>query len=113
MDDLDALFATAKKNAMQPSEALMLRVLADAEEMQPRDVVLTPAKPVHVGFWARLADVFGGAGALAGVGSAAAAGLFIGFAQPASLMAMTGITSTGGIESVELMPDVSALLAGE
>ena len=54
---------------------------------------------------------FAGGGALAGVGSAALAGLFFGMVQPATITAMVGGSVT--IDTVELMPDVTALLAGE
>jgi hypothetical protein len=112
MDDLDALFAGAKSAAMQPSDALMARVLADAEAQQPRAVPRNAPAPAR-GFFAGLAAFFGGAGALAGVGSAALAGLFIGFVQPTEISAMVGFSTTTTIDQVELIPDVTALLAGE
>jgi hypothetical protein len=114
MDDLDALFAGAKSAAMQPSDALMARVLADAEAQQPRAVPRNAPAPAPArGFFAGLAAFFGGAGALAGVGSAALAGLFIGFVQPTEISAMVGFSTTTTIDQVELIPDVTALLAGE
>ncbi len=120
MDDLEALFAEAKSGAMQPSQGLMARVIADAEALQPRPVPLAgpharSGPQARGGFLAGLAALFGGAGALAGVGSAAVAGLVIGLVQPSAVESMSGMlasTSTT-IEQVELIPDVSALLAGE
>lgn len=118
MDELDAVFASAKAEAMQPSQDLMRRVLADAAALQPRPApslgsVRNPV-PESGGFWAALAALFGGAGALAGVGSAAVAGLFIGFVQPAAFDTVTGLlVSTATIDQIDLIPDVDALLTGE
>ena len=86
-DDLDDLFATARNMPVRPSAALLDRVLADGLDVQPRRSC-TPMRPPAVasaGPWSRLAALFGGAGALAGMGTAAAAGLLIGFAQPGNL----------------------------
>jgi hypothetical protein len=110
MDDLDALFASAKSAPMQPSEALMSRVLVDADALQPRPHTRHAPAPGR-GFLASLAAVFGGVGALAGVGSAALAGLFIGFVQPTEIGAMVGFGATTTIDQVELIPDMTTLLA--
>lgn len=116
MEELDAVFASAKSNAMQPSQDLMARVLADATALQPQPTPQSLRKPSQGarGFWAALAAVFGGAGALAGVGSAALAGVFIGFVQPSAFGSVTGLlVSSATIDQLELIPDVDALLAGE
>jgi hypothetical protein len=112
MDDLDALFESVKSAPMPASEALMTRVLADAEMLQPR--AAAPTRPrANAGFFAGLAALFGGVGALAGVGSAAVAGLFIGFVQPSEIGAVVGFSSTTTIDQVELIPDMTTLLAGD
>lgn len=114
MDDLNALFAAAKADVAEPSEALMARVMADAQEHQPKFVRRAVASPTPViGFWAGLAAIFGGGGALAGIGSAAIAGLFIGFMQPVDLGLINEGFASVTLDSVELMPGVDALLAGE
>lgn len=112
MDDLDAIFASAKSGAMQPSDALMARVLADADAHQPRRQIQAAPPPVRMGFFAGLSALFGGAGALAGIGSAALAGLFIGFVQPSAITSIVGYETATTIDTVELMPDITALLAG-
>lgn len=114
MDDLDALFAAAKADVAEPSQALMARVMADAAEHQPKPTQrqARPSAPV-LGFWAGLAAVFGGGGALAGIGSAAIAGLFLGFVQPLDLAVISESLASVTLDSVELMPGVDALLAGE
>ena len=68
MDDLDDLLAGAKAASMQPSDALMARVLADAAAVQAQVAACgwrwrwCRAR----GGWRGLAAVFGGAGSLVG-----------------------------------------------
>ena len=114
-DNLDDLLARARAGAMQPSEALMARVLADAARMQPAAAKMAPAVVAPPpGFWAGLAGFFGGGAALAGMGSAAVAGLFLGFVQPAALMGIAaGLTGAEALDSLDLMPGVDALWSGE
>lgn len=111
--DLDDLFATAAAQRMAPSEALMARVLADAKAEQPRAPVGLPARPAapRPGLWAALAEIFGGGGALAGIGTAAVAGVVIGFAQPAGLGNLTEAVFGTPLETVELIPSVETLFA--
>ena len=112
-DGLDDLFAEARSTTRPPSEALMARVLADAMEAQPKAVVaVVPASVRGPGVWSRLAALFGGAGALAGMGTAAMAGLFIGFVQPESLSVLGDAVLGTPLETVELVSSVDALLAG-
>ncbi|MEY4871133.1 MAG: hypothetical protein RLZZ563_463 [Pseudomonadota bacterium] len=112
-NDLDDLFAMAAQQRMAPSEALMTRVLADAMAEQPRAPRAQPMRPTvpNPGFWAQLAAVFGGGGALAGIGTAAVAGVVIGFAQPVGLGALTEAVWGTPLETVELIPSVETLFA--
>ena len=107
-DDLDALFAQARLQPARPSDDLMARIMADAVALQPAPRALAVAP--RPGLLRRWADVFGGFGALAGMGSAAAAGLFIGFAQPSGLTSLSTSLMGGQIESLSLMPSVDALI---
>ena len=112
-DNLDDLFAEARRAKVPPSDALMARVLADALETRPRaQPVATPVRPVahRAGPWARLGSLFGGFGALAGMGTAATAGLFIGFAQPGSLAILGDAVLGTPLETVELVASVDGLL---
>ena len=115
MDDLDDLFASAKAGVVQPSDALMARVLADADAVQigMRRRVVMPVAVEKPGFFAALAALFGGGGVLAGVGSAAVAGLFLGFVQPSGLGSASGLWASASVDQIELMPGVDAVLAGE
>ena len=112
MDDLDDLFAEAKQAAIQPSDALMARVLADAAQVQVRPVAVAVVPP-RAGWLAGLAALFGGAGSLVGVGSAAVAGLLFGFVQPDGLGAVADIWAASAVDQVDLMPQVDVLLAEE
>ncbi len=127
--ELDSLFAEAEAG-LAPSDALMARVLADAAAVQAASVqagagqagavragerpVGREAPPPARSFWTGLAAVFGGGGALAGLGTAALAGLYLGFAQPSALTSLTaGFSSDVSIDSMDLMPGIDALLAEE
>lgn len=114
MDDLDDLFAGASRAAMQPSDALMARVLADATAVQMAAQV-RPAVTVvpRAGWLAGLAALFGGAGSLVGVGSAAVAGLFFGFVQPEGVGAVADLWAGSAVDQVDLMPQLDVLLAEE
>ena len=93
-DDLDDLLAIAARRPTQPSEALMERVLADGLALQPQAAAFRPAPPAtRPGLLARLASLFGGAPALAGLGSAAVFGLALGYYSPATLDYFTGTTA--------------------
>lgn len=117
MAELDGLFSLAQVDRPQPSAALTARILADADAMQPRTAPLVARPPQAMrqgGVWRALADLFGGAGAVAGMGSAMAAGLVLGFYQPAPVQSLTAAIGLGAsIESVDLLPGVDGLLAEE
>ena len=112
-DDLDDLFAEARERAAMPSDMLMQRVLADALAVQP-----VPRGAVARGGGRRggilswLASLFGGFGALAGMGTAAVAGLAIGYVQPVALGLVGDAVLGAPVETVDLVPDVGMLLAG-
>lgn len=113
-EDLDDLFAEAASKPVAPSGDLMARVLADAARMQPQPRARVAAPPPRLGLWAGLAALFGGGGMLAGIGSAAVAGLFIGFVQPTSLTSLADAWSGDTqLDSVDLMPGIDALLTEE
>lgn len=96
MDDagLDALFSEARAAAPEPSAALMARIMADAETtlavrtaLAIRPVGRVRAKVSH---WANFVRGLGGWPALAGMATAAVAGIGIGFATPDSLSTLSG-----------------------
>lgn len=91
-DDLDQLFAAARNAAPVPSGDLMARILDDAYAMQPMPAAAA-APVLHTAsgpgtfrrLLALLADAVGGTGVLAGLGTAAATGLFLGYTGSSGL----------------------------
>lgn len=115
-DLLDGLFAEASERREAPSAALMARIQADADAHQPKPRP-APVPPGRVaagrGWIGTLADWFGGGIALAGMSAAAVAGLYLGLAQPAAVLALSEAMTGGTVESVELLPDLASNWAME
>lgn len=106
--DLDGLLALAARDRPTPSPALMDRVLADALAAQPQPAGLGPVPAqAREGMLARLAAMFGGPPVLAGVFSAAVAGVALGYLNPASMDVLTG--GLTGTETLELFPSADFL----
>ncbi|MFN4153122.1 MAG: dihydroorotate dehydrogenase [Paracoccaceae bacterium] len=105
---LDALFAQAQAHPPLPDADFMARVMADARALQPRAPRRAPVRP---GLWARLAAALGGAIAVAGLGTAAMAGLVIGYVQPDPMVSFAGSIGFGVTESLDLLPGFDALLS--
>ncbi len=106
MDELDDLFLAAKAAAPAPSTALVARVLADAAAAQPRPAAPSPVP--RAGWFAWLADAFGGRGVVAGLAGTAVVGLVLGFYVPALATDWSSVLSA---ETVELIPDADSLFA--
>ncbi|MFN4129162.1 MAG: dihydroorotate dehydrogenase [Paracoccaceae bacterium] len=116
MADLDALLAQAQARPPQPDAAFMARVLGDAHALQPRPARRAPVRPIlsaRPGLWARLATALGGAVAVAGLGTAAMAGLVVGYVQPEPMVTFAGSMGFGIGESLDLFPGFDALLSEE
>ena len=110
-DDLDGFFAAARAAGPEPSEALVARVLADAEAAMPRAAVPTPAAAPRRRRWlAAAAALFGGGPMAAGLASAVVAGVAIGYAGPVTSDGLAGAVSGG--EEIQLMA-ASDLFLGE
>lgn len=123
IDGLDDLFAAARAEAAAPaSPDFLARVLADAYAAQPDPAPAPAADPTAIapparpGLWARLSAAFGGGMALAGMGTAGVAGLWLGFAPPTGLgpLADTFVpaTATAAIE-IDLMPALDTFWSEE
>lgn len=110
-DDLDGFFAAARAAGPAPSEALVARVLADAEAAMPRAVAPAPEAPAPRRRWlAAVAALFGGGPMAAGLASAVVAGVAIGYAGPVTSDWLAGAVS-GGAE-IRMMA-ASDLFLGE
>lgn len=112
-DDLDDLFAAAQSEALPVPAGLMARVISDAEaELLGGDLPLRAqpqGRPQASHLLARLAGLFGGTGALAGMVTATVAGFWLGFAQPEPMGAMSALL-TGTSAEIDMMPGIDALL---
>ncbi len=114
---LDDLFAEARADAPAMSTDFMARILADAERLQPKQVVM--AQPVQqaqrgIGLWHRVAAALGGAVAIFGLSSAAMAGLVIGYVQPESVLNLAdGLGFAVTSQSVDILPGFDSLLVAQ
>lgn len=111
-DGLERFFDAARRDAPDPSDALMARVLADALAAQP------PAAPRPLprpGVWAslraaltQLRAALGGWPALGGLATAGLMGLAIGIAAPASMADLATALLGQGADTylVDLMPEL-------
>ena len=114
-DPLDALFAQARNSPDRPGDAFMACLLADAETQQPAPKALAPQAalaPARTSLVRRFVALLGGAAAVAGIGTAAMAGLVIGYVQPDPILTLTdgfGVTQTG--EALDLLPAFDTLLS--
>lgn len=117
--ELEQFFAAGRSEQVEPSEALMARVLADAEaETHTRHA----AKPRHratprAGVFASLRAALGGWPVMASMATATAAGIWIGAAAPDRLSTVTGgligSATSAQYELDELLPGYGAMAAYE
>ncbi len=103
---LEDFFAAARDRAPDPSEALMARILADAEAARRLAAVARPSE----GLWARLGAMLGGWQGIGGLATATAAGLWIGYAGLADPAELSGGLVGAAGETVELMPEVEVFV---
>ena len=91
---LDDFFDAARAEAPVPSAALLGRVLADAgAEQAAWPVRGAVAAPARGGVLAAILGLLGGWPAVAGMASAAVAGLWIGVAAPDTVTGLAGLSS--------------------
>ena len=108
-DMIDDLFAQARGADVQPSDALMARVLADADHAQ---AVMQPKQAaIANGLWARAMDVLGGWPAVSGLAAATVAGIWIGVAPPSSMQDLTA-SMMGDEVSIDLFTTAFAFETG-
>ncbi len=111
--ELEGLFTAARGTAPAPSDALMARILADADAALPGPGHASATVPLRAGggWLSRVLDGIGGWPAAAGLAAATVAGLAIGIATPETLSLLSGgvlSATTDGME--DLLPSYAALL---
>ncbi|WP_108482650.1 hypothetical protein [Oceaniglobus ichthyenteri] len=109
-DPLETLFAQARQAPPDLPDDLFARILADAETVdQARHKTVAKS-----GWWRELGTMLGGWPSVAGLATAAVAGVWIGVAQPVGLNDFTLIddseTATE-FDLVDLMPGFDILAA--
>ena len=119
MDNLDNLLAQRAVAAAKPiavPDALMARILADAAHAQPRPYTFAAREPApaKLTFWQAMSDLFGGGGVLAGLATAACAGIYLGAVQPSAITTVTlALAGSSAVDQLDFMPSIDSLLAEE
>ncbi|MFY8146600.1 MAG: dihydroorotate dehydrogenase [Rhodobacter sp.] len=109
--DLEGLFATARAQRPIPSAGLAERIIGQADAVQAG---FKPAPiPARRRRWPGWIVAMGGNGVLAGLATAALAGLWLGFAQPAPVLTLTltmreAFAADAGPWAIELIPSLDA-----
>ena len=102
-DPLAAHFEALKARAAEPDAALLARIMADADREQAAHMA-PPPRPSRSGLLAGLVNALGGWPAMAGLATAAVAGVWIGAAPPDGLTAVAQQMMGG--DTATLMIDV-------
>ncbi|MEQ8922893.1 MAG: hypothetical protein RLN94_13605 [Roseovarius sp.] len=114
-DPLTAYFDAGKAARPEPGDALMARIMADADRVQAERAKAPAAvsAPERRGWPVRLAQALGGWPAMAGLAAATVAGLWIGVSAPAGLtgMAQEVIAGSEAAYLIDLDPDATFMLA--
>jgi hypothetical protein len=101
---LDALFGAARAARPDPSAALLARIAADAEAVAADRARQAAARPSRGGIFGWLPAI-GGWPALAGLATAAVAGVWIGYAQPdLGSVSLIGAADEGTYDIGGLLP---------
>lgn len=105
--ELDQIFATARESRPTPSADLMARVLADAFDTQPAPTAPTlqsaPSQNSVLQSLLGLVQALGGKGGLAGLCTAAIAGVWIGYSGTSGLDWLTNAFLANGSSDVEMI----------
>lgn len=117
-DPLAAHFAALKARPARPGPDLVARILADADRVQGEPAAVAPParvphRPVRFAPLAAAIRALGGWPAMAGLATAAAAGVWIGIAPPSGLVgaARTVLDAGNGGYVIDLDPGAVLILA--
>jgi hypothetical protein len=110
-EDLDAMFAEAAGQGVEPSPRLLVRILADAAAAQP------VPKPVGAALKWRRWQWFSGLGggrAVVGLSLAGLTGVFLGMAQPDAVLSLASLNAQpeATVDRLELLPSVDLSWTG-
>lgn len=121
IEGLEAFFAAGRTSAPQMSDALMARILGDAAVEQARIEDARTGRPGMAAAkrpnpWRVLIAVLGGRKAVAGLLTAALAGLWLGFSPPQPLSGLTQtvaqsvLGSSTSLDGLDLLPTLDTVL---
>lgn len=121
LEGLEAFFAAGRSSAPELSDALMARILGDASVEQAHIQATRVARPATAAAprpnpWRVLIEVLGGRKAVAGLLTAALAGLWLGFSPPAQLSGLTQtvaqsvLGSSASLDGLDLLPTLDTVL---
>lgn len=112
--ELEALFTEAANVETMPSNALMARIVADADQVADvQDAMRNPPRPVARQNWfAGFLKGIGGWPAMGGLVTATMVGIWVGYAPPEVLDGITDtyLTTDTGFDLGDLMPSYEALI---
>ena len=105
---LEAYFRAARESAPQPDEALIARILADADTVRASAAAPRPAR-ARPGHLAQLFRVIGGWPAAAGLATVAVAGVWLGISPPALLADTAGayLSSDAAALIIDISPEAA------
>ncbi|MEQ9243915.1 hypothetical protein [Roseovarius indicus] len=111
-DPLTAFFDAGRAARPEPGDALMARIMADADRVQAERAE-APAPGPRRGLFAGLAQALGGWPAMAGLATATVAGLWIGVSPPSGLAGVAQDVMAGANEAylIDLDPDATFVIA--
>ena len=113
--ELDKLLSAAASSAPEPSEALLARIMADADSVLAEHRAVEGSAPGRArGWFGGFVDVIGGWPAIAGLATAMVAGIWIGYAQPGyvSGIADEALTVGTSYDLGDLMAAYDTVLVG-
>lgn len=109
---LQSFFDAAQNAAPQPSDALMARILADAQMHLPAAEQTVQIAQRQTGFFAGIVGLLGGWSAVAGLATATVAGVWIGFSAPVELDGYASVLlPSSNYGAADLMPTIDSFLA--
>ncbi|TCO73982.1 hypothetical protein [Rhodovulum euryhalinum] len=111
--ELEALFTAGRARRAEPSAALLARVMGDAmaeAEARGAPAPALVAAPRRRGGLAGLVAVLGGWPAMGGLVTAGMVGVWIGYAAPGGLDAVTAAMLGGGYDVSDMVPSLDAYL---
>lgn len=113
-DPLTAYFDAGKAARPEPGDALMARIMADADRVQAdRAVAAAPVRAPRRGWLTVVTQALGGWPAMAGLATATVAGVWIGVSAPSGLagIAQDVIVGSNDAYLIDLDPDATFVLA--